>query len=196
MRKGAVTLSHSTHYFIGIPVQSDIQKWLEEWQEKLKPYVSYKVWTHPEDFHITLKFLGNVHDDQVTPLTRSLDRTNEFSTFVLKIGLLGFFGNKTQPRVMWAGVEKHTSLMALQTKVDKLCQRHLFPAEKRPYTPHITLAKKWKTAKISIPTMDLQPLLPVPQTRIMEVDRFCLYRIHPENEVKYESVYIKHLSNK
>lgn len=186
----------SSHYFIGIPLKKEIQDWLWEWQEALNPYVSYKIWPHPDDFHITLKFLGSATEDRIHSLQERLNNGPYPSSFSLKVGTLSFFGSSMQPRVMWAGVEKSPSLLELQQVVEEQCRVLGFPPENRPYRPHITLGKKWKSPDLSLSDQNFDTILPPPKKRIMEVDRFCLFRIHPSKKIKYEAVHTEYLREK
>jgi RNA 2',3'-cyclic 3'-phosphodiesterase len=181
-------LASNPHYFLGIPVAENLQPWLSGWQLPLKQMVSYKSWTNPKDLHITLKFLGAVSDEQITKLVEKLS-TIQQAPFAIQVGSLNFFGKKSQPRVMWAGVEKTDDLKRLFDKVEEVCSELGFEKENRPYTPHITLAKKWANERIHIETSNLKMNLMAPYFQNMNVNHFHLYRIYPQREVKYEPIH-------
>ncbi|MBB6452163.1 2'-5' RNA ligase [Salirhabdus euzebyi] len=182
-------MSRDPHYFVGIPVQEKMQHFLIEWQNLLQNHVSYKVWTNPNDFHITLKFLGAVNSQMKNQLIEHLNQNSFPSTFGLKIGDLGFFGHKVQPRVMWTGVEKSPELTRLQSEVEGICSQLMFPKENRPYHPHITLAKKWGNEQKRIEGNKLKGLVSNVKDPIMEVNCFHLYEIHPNQSIKYQPVH-------
>jgi RNA 2',3'-cyclic 3'-phosphodiesterase len=176
------------HYFIGIPVSEDLIPWLSEWQQALSLDVSYKTWVNPKDFHITLKFLGASSDDDITELNNRILDAFHIEEFQIHVGNLGFFGKASQPRVMWAGVEKSNSLESLY-KVVEQASEGLFKSETRPYRPHVTLAKKWNDSAKHIDFQEVKEKIEEPGEMLMVVDRFHLYRIYPQREVKYEPVF-------
>jgi len=176
----------SSHYFIGVPIHEHVRSWLKDWQEQLKTDLHYGVWTHELDFHITLKFLGAVEEDKLPSLRQHLENVS-IPSFDMEIGTLGHFGNPRQPRVVWAGAEKHDQLLTLQKEVENQCEKIGFPAEKRSYNPHVTLAKKWKGEK------ELDQKLEVFYGHLdgkdkITVDHFVLFKIHPKSDQKYEAI--------
>ncbi|QTN00128.1 RNA 2',3'-cyclic phosphodiesterase [Sediminibacillus dalangtanensis] len=176
-----------SHYFLGIPLDERIQQQLVLVQEKLRrhPDLAYKNWTHPQDMHITLKFLGPSADSTIKELTNSLQQFSQKDCFSLEVKGIGFFGNPQKPRVVWAGVEKTSPLAALQKQVDALCQTFGWSPEYRPYRPHITLAKKWAgTKKVNAPITEELAL------GNLEVERIHLYQIHPSQTPKYKAIEI------
>ncbi|MFD1019097.1 RNA 2',3'-cyclic phosphodiesterase [Thalassobacillus hwangdonensis] len=177
------------HFFIGIPVPSKEQEELELVQEQLKGKVSYKRWTHPEDMHITLKFLGGASTKVIEQLGNALEQDVLSIAFSLQVETLNYFGNPSQPRVMFVDVEKTESLAELQQQVEKVASKQGFPIEKRSYSPHITLAKKWQDNQRKL-SMDLES---IDYSSEIKVDHFHIYRIHPNKEPMYEIFKTIHL---
>ncbi|TXL60573.1 RNA 2',3'-cyclic phosphodiesterase [Cerasibacillus terrae] len=180
-------MKKNTHYFIAIPLPSEIKQYYSLWQTDLKRLAPYKQWTHPSDFHITLKFLGNMNDNQLKELDHKLQYISTLQPFTMQIGKLGSFGNQTSPRVLWLGVEHHRNLLNLQKQVEKLAEKIGFPKEKRQYNPHITLAKKWKDPSISLP---MEPLKQRYQGQYKElfVNQVVIYQINPKQSPKYKCI--------
>ncbi|KGX89217.1 RNA 2',3'-cyclic phosphodiesterase [Pontibacillus litoralis] len=174
------------HYFIGISVTDSIAEHLGQWQQQLHKHVDYKVWTNHQDFHITLTFLGEVSENNIKKLRDVLKKCDSFPPFSISVEGLYTFGNPQQPRVLWAGVEKHSTLLQLQQCVQAKCAQLAFQIEKRNYTPHITLAKKWKgTDKL---TISLADALNSCHAGELIITGFSIYRIHPDRASKYEVV--------
>jgi|SRR5690606_5219364 len=181
-------MSSFSHYFIGIPIAASIQQWLASWQEATKEKVSYKSWTNPLDFHITLKFLGATSTEEIQAIHKSL-QTIQQNTFSVQIGTLGFFGKRTQPRVMWAGVQKNKELQALYEEVEEICVNLGRSKETRVYTPHITLAKKWRDSAIHIDQSNVKIGIRDHSMQTMDIDQFHIYQIHPHQQVKYDPIF-------
>ncbi|QKY69743.1 RNA 2',3'-cyclic phosphodiesterase [Lentibacillus sp. CBA3610] len=134
---------NSPHYFIAVPLPGFLKEQFAGWQRELEAELPYKQWVHPDDFHITLKFLGAVDEHHLNTLMKSMQQIERFSAFSLLTGTLGTFGNPKRPRVLWAGVEQKPDLLRLQSRVEDIAVQTGFQQENRAYTPHITLAKKW-----------------------------------------------------
>ncbi len=97
---------------------------------------------NPEGVHLTLKFLGNVDSSRVSVLTDALHAAGEGAApFALQLSGVGAFPNPRSPRVLWAGVSGDTeSLTALASRVDDTCSTLGYSRERRPFSPHLTLA--------------------------------------------------------
>jgi 2'-5' RNA ligase len=100
-------------------------------------------WVRPEGIHLTLKFLGNVDEARVSALTRTLEETAaEHAPFALRLSRLGAFGPPARRRVVWAGVAGDLdALTRLRQTVERRAAALGFPAERRPFSPHLTLAR-------------------------------------------------------
>ena len=102
----------------------------------------------PDGVHLTLKFLGNVDRSRVSVLTDALDAVGEGAApFALQLSGVGVFPNPRSPRVLWAGVSGDTeSLTALARRIDEACSTLGFSRERRPFSPHLTLARVRESA--------------------------------------------------
>lgn len=100
-------------------------------------------WVRPEGIHLTLKFLGAVPAQRVTDICTALAPTVEgIRPLELSLGNLGTFGGRRGARVVWVGVEGDVERVAeLQRRVEAALARLGFPAEDRPFSPHLTLAR-------------------------------------------------------
>lgn len=100
-------------------------------------------WKNPEQFHLTLRFIGSVDPPVMEQLKQNLS-TISINRFRVDIGGFGFFPDAKHPRVLWTGISESSSLMNLQEKVEDACRETGLEAEARSYVPHITLAKVQK----------------------------------------------------
>jgi 2'-5' RNA ligase len=96
-------------------------------------------WTRPEQWHLTLAFLGEVDDESGAELARRLARAAaRANPLALSLGSAGRFGN----RVLWTRVRGDTeALRRLAEAVRAAARRARLPVEDRPYRPHLTLAR-------------------------------------------------------
>jgi 2'-5' RNA ligase len=93
-----------------------------------------------EEMHLTLHFLGEIADEDVSALRLALGSVKE-TAFNITLKGKGRFPPEGQPKVVWLGVEKSPALFALRHSVGTTLTDAIgFLPEKRPYTPHVTLA--------------------------------------------------------
>ena len=104
-------------------------------------------WAHPDGMHLTLKFLGNISAMGVEPLLKCVEEfAAETPSLSLSLFGLGIFPNRRAPRVLWAGVAGHLdSLSKLQHATEKAISALGYPAEHRPFRPHITFGRPRRT---------------------------------------------------
>jgi 2'-5' RNA ligase len=101
-------------------------------------------WIDPENYHITLRFIGDIDDALAREIAGLLDRLQR-DAFELQLdGLLSFGGRK--PRALVALVKPVPQLMELQAEQERLLQRMGLEAEGRKFTPHVTLARLHDTS--------------------------------------------------
>jgi RNA 2',3'-cyclic 3'-phosphodiesterase len=96
-------------------------------------------WIEPENFHITLRFVGDIDDRRADDLAEAMDRISA-APFPLSVRGLSVFGSKN-PHSLIACIEPHPALLALYADIERLCQRLGLPADPRRFTPHITIAR-------------------------------------------------------
>ncbi len=100
-------------------------------------------WTSPENMHITLKFLGDVHQDDVSELKEELDDVAaESSRLRLELGSNGCFPGERTPRVLWTGLDGDLRRMSsLAMRLEGAMVRCGFPEDGREFTPHVTVGR-------------------------------------------------------
>ena len=121
-------------------VKNGLAKLINDLEKIRHPFVK---WVNPEGVHLTLKFLGNIPFKQVTEISKAIEEAaQEISPFHLEISGLGAFPNLKQPRVLWVGIKGEIdNLLKLQQNIDSALASLSFAEEKRPFTPHLTLAR-------------------------------------------------------
>jgi 2'-5' RNA ligase len=97
-------------------------------------------WMDSENYHITLRFIGDVDYATADEVTDALDRLANSEAFVLRLDHLGSFGGD-KPRALYAGVEVNATLLRLQAAQERVLQRLGLPPEGRKFTPHVSLAR-------------------------------------------------------
>lgn len=123
--------------FIAIVLPSAVQEVLRELPRK----VNGISWSRPEQWHLTLRFLGDVAEDQIDPLLTRL-ATIEVEPFILPIEGVGTFPPNRPPRVVWVGIGAgHPRLFQLRQRVDDAVLAVGVDLDVRTFHPHVTLAR-------------------------------------------------------
>ncbi len=90
------------------------------------------------DFHLTLKFLGELTPAKVDVVRDCLSRVR-FKPFAASLSGIGVFPSESYIRVVWVGIEPEEEIVALQKQIDDALEKE-FPKEKG-FEPHLTLAR-------------------------------------------------------
>jgi RNA 2',3'-cyclic 3'-phosphodiesterase len=98
-------------------------------------------WVRAEAMHLTLKFLGETREDQVSDICRALESVHSSSPMDIRYRGLGFFPDGRHPRVFWAGVQASANLADIAHAINGAVKPLGFPAEDREFAPHLTLAR-------------------------------------------------------
>lgn len=188
-------MSQDAHYFIAIPLSHQLKQIYSSWQSEWKNVLPYRQWTHRDDLHVTLKFLGPVSSDALKQIDQTLTPIQHMAPISVQTGDLGTFGHPSSPRVLWIGVDKKAELLEIQKRIEKLVLPYGFPKDKRLFHPHITIAKKWDVEQ-KVENEDFLELQNKykGQKHVLHVDKIILYRVQPKRLPKYESVQIYELS--
>lgn len=96
-------------------------------------------WIDVENYHLTLRFFGDVEGHVADDIANALDRIRR-SAFQLTLSGVGQFGGK-KPHSIWAGAMPSPDLLGLQAEIDRIAMRYGLPADPRRFSPHVTLAR-------------------------------------------------------
>jgi 2'-5' RNA ligase len=122
--------------FTGLEVPRDVQLALS-----LKRGGLYGArWIDPENYHITLRFIGDVDNRIANEVTDELDRLSHSDGFRVRLSHLGTFGGD-KPRALFAGIESSEALQRLQAAHERILQRLGLDPEGRKFVPHVALAR-------------------------------------------------------
>ncbi len=97
-------------------------------------------WVPPENYHLTLRFLGEVSNPMAEEIDHALAALRARS-FPLALAGTGVFEGRGRSSTLWAGVAREPGLEHLQNKVETALQRAGVPADRRRFQPHVSLAR-------------------------------------------------------
>jgi len=128
-------------------------------------------WITADNYHITLRFIGDIDDGTAHDIYAILGRITR-TTIPLTIEGISVFGGD-RPRALVAKIAPSSALIELQSEHERLMRRIGLPPEPRKYTPHITLARLRDTSPFELANF-LSVIGHVPSMRFV-VDAFNVY---------------------
>ena len=138
-----------TRTFIALELNEALQRFLGEIISQISQELPNLRWVDPTGIHLTLAFLGELSDDQLAAaIGASEEAAQKAIPFEYRLKGLGIFGSTHQPRVIWMGIEDLPSgkiqgspLQQLHRVLTRKLELRGFEIEKRPFSPHLTLAR-------------------------------------------------------
>jgi len=128
----------------------------------------------PPNWHVTLRFLGDVGAVAADRVAASLDECDLGDTFGLTWGGLGAFPRPQRAAVLWVGADRGAAgLAGLAATVEEAVGAAGLPPEDRPFRPHLTLSRIRPPRDVNL-LLESTPRFAVQ----MEVERVVLYRSH------------------
>jgi len=97
-------------------------------------------WVEPENFHITLRFIGEVDGAEFHYIDAALAGIRAPS-FTVRLSGVGHFGSGAKLRSLWVGADKQPALNHLRDKVESAVVRAGLTPDGQKYQPHVTLAR-------------------------------------------------------
>lgn len=172
--------------FLGLPLPPTQRQALDRAAGELARALASRItFTRPENWHLTLRFLGDVDPQALPGLKQALGRVR-FAPFELALGEAGCFpplartGRGRPPQTLWAGLTLGAeACVALAADINRALAATGFPPEERPLRPHVTLGRvraphpedDWRAA---LGALDFSASGPAPVPAL--VDRFVLWR--------------------
>ncbi|OGO34179.1 MAG: 2'-5' RNA ligase [Chloroflexi bacterium RBG_16_54_18] len=130
--------------FIAVSLPPVLQSQLDTISRQLRemlPAVPIR-WVPIKNIHLTLKFLGNIPEQNLGALKESLKaEASRHHAFELNLGLPGAFPSINRPRVIWVGVSAVEELKELARGIENQTKSLGYPNEERPFSPHLTLGR-------------------------------------------------------
>jgi 2'-5' RNA ligase len=153
--------------FTGLEIPAEIAQTLSS----LRGGLPGARWIDPENYHVTLRFIGDIDGVAANEIASMLFRINRKPFEVAVQGLSSFGGKK--PRAVVANIAPSRALIELQAEHERLMQRIGLDPEGRKFTPHVTLARLRDAS-----TQDVADYLSVRgyfPARVFTASRFVLF---------------------
>lgn len=181
--------------FVAIEIPQPIQALLKNVQTRLQSKIRGASWTKSGNFHLTLKFLGDVHSETIDDVGKVIQDVADVQTPApIAFGGIGAFPNLYRPRVLWVGVKQGASIVSRLAKAVNLALKHLgFPTDAR-FHPHLTLARL-RTPMHLEPLKNMLRQYDTIDRAVVNVKEITLMRseLHPNGAI-YTPVKVCHFS--
>lgn len=132
--------------FIAIDIDEQIRKDLGRLQDELRGKADVRKgdvkWVRPDVMHLTLKFLGEIRDEQAVEVCNiTKDVASRYKSFDVDVETVGCFGGRSA-RVLWIGAGQHCEdLLQLQADLEQQLDIVGWPKEARKFSAHLTLCR-------------------------------------------------------
>jgi RNA 2',3'-cyclic 3'-phosphodiesterase len=153
--------------FTGLEIPADIGQTLSN----LRGGLPGARWIDPENYHVTLRFIGDIDGLYANEVASMLLRVNR-KPFEVKLRGLTSFGGK-KPRAVVADIEPSKPLIELQAELERMMQRIGLDPEGRKFTPHVTLARLHDASSWDV--ADYLAVRGYFPSRVFTADRFVLF---------------------
>ena len=153
--------------FIGLEIPDDVADQLSS----LRGGIAGARWIVPDDYHVTLRFIGDIDPRLADDLVEALDGVRAKPIRVKFDGLSAFGGDK--PHTVVARVKPSVALSDLQGELERRARRLGLAPEPRKFTPHVTLARlRHSTPQDVAGYLSIRPALSLPA---FTADRVALF---------------------
>lgn len=131
--------------FVAVPLPETVKDEIEKVQREMREELpgNFVRWTKRDQFHLTLKFLGNVAPPRVKELSDALRNScAHFDPLRLRTERIGFFPDMRYPRVAWVWVHDENEILPrLQQTIETSVQPFTDERPEKNFTGHVTLAR-------------------------------------------------------
>ena len=129
--------------FVAVLIDQDQRARVAHVQDRAKKLAPDVKWVAPENFHVTLKFLGSVREDTLPSVYASVDEAvRGFGEFEVSLSGIGAFPDARRARVVWVGIGSgRDRLQQLATRVEKSLTDLGFEKDDKGFRAHITIGR-------------------------------------------------------
>ena len=129
--------------FTGFFTNNDTKSKINEYIDFLKEKSVSGNFTHFNNIHLTLIFLGEINDRQYKSLVRAVENV-EFSPFEIQFDQIGKFEGKRGEKgdLYWIGADKNDELNFVYKSLKNEIMKEKLTFDAKTYKPHITIGRQ------------------------------------------------------
>ena len=127
--------------FVALDIPEAVRQNLAAMRRDFPAMASQLRWVPPQNFHVTLKFIGSVPPEKLQPIIEALRRVSLADRVQLRIRGVAWGVNAKTGVMLYAIMEDSKPLTALATAIDQQLEHLGFIPENRTFMPHLTLVR-------------------------------------------------------
>ena len=158
---------------IGQPLDHDLRASLAALQAAASADADELRWIDPQEWHLTLAFMGPTAEDEIPRLIEGLnDVAANHAPFAIPTGGLGAFPSRREVRILWYGLadrSRRLAELAIAVRIAVDCETA------SPFRAHLTLARARGDRGVTLPTATWKVPMPAGS---LAVEELVLYRSH------------------
>lgn len=136
--------------YIAIDFEDDTKNYFTTITSSIKNHCIEGSFTEKNNFHMTIRFIGEADDFQIEKLKEVIDKaTSTVSPFELLVNNLGIFKRK-KTNILWMGIEENAVISELHKDLSTLLRKAKLPFYDKLFIPHITLGRRVQLQSDSI----------------------------------------------
>ena len=143
--------------FVALEFEDAMRRRIAAAMEDLGREIAGVRWLAPDTVHLTLRFLGSATPEALERLAAGVAQAaRACPPCEARVRGIGFFPPHGPPHVIWLGLELLPAVQELQSSCERAAVAAGFPAEGRPFRPHVTLGR-WRdrVRRPAAPALDL-----------------------------------------
>lgn len=176
-------MNKTRRLFVGIPLSKELKKRLVREMDAFPKEAT--LLTREENLHVTVFFLGFVHEEQVADVCARVGAVcADLESFELEFTGIKLMESAENPKMIWLEGNASEGLKRLREEVEK--EFSSFVVEKKLYSPHVTLAKLKKQKWLALPE---KPVLKEKLHLMEPVDTVCVFEsLSLDGKRRYEPI--------
>jgi 2'-5' RNA ligase len=158
--------------FIAIDFDKDTKSYFEHIKNKLEGHCIKGRFTHIDNFHLTLQFIGELEQNNILSLLSAMQECiSKHDAFRITVDKLGSF-KKGNSNLLWIGIKNSRSLVEVYEELALALKHEKIPFDEKPLKPHVTLGRQILLNKELSELIELLPVdnfvIPVNNITLME----------------------------
>ena len=127
--------------FISLKIPEEVlDRVLEEIHNAAENPFKFK-WETKDKIHLTLKFIGEVEEKLVEPVSNELEFVENYPSFKCSISRFGFFFRNHEPKILWSDLQSEESFNPIVDQLNQRMEKYGIESEKRKFKAHLTLLR-------------------------------------------------------
>jgi 2'-5' RNA ligase len=170
--------------FIGVDISDDVREQIVDVAERLRGRAQALKFVEPENYHLTLAFLGNVDEHRIVPIREAIENVSlRHERCSVVFDRVGAFPHERKARIIFVGSRGASrEYRALAADLRDECGRASFAVDEKDDVPHVTIARAPGRKNVRLPLVEVRPIA-------VAIEALVLFESVPyEGKTRYEKL--------